>query len=42
MTIESKICHIAKEQVAFDLMKSIAEVKASKDRKYYKPNAGEY
>jgi len=38
MTTKSEICHTAKEQVAFELMKYIAEVEASEDQeKYHKP-----
>lgn len=43
MITKSEICHTAKEQVAFELMKYIAEVEADKAQdKYYKPCVREY
>ncbi|EJO37410.1 MULTISPECIES: hypothetical protein [Acinetobacter] len=43
MTTKSEICHTAKEQVAFELMKYIAEVEAAEDQeKYHKPTVREY
>ncbi|MEN8291393.1 hypothetical protein C7E16_04040 [Acinetobacter radioresistens] len=43
MITKSEICHTAKEQVAFELMKYIAEVEEDKAQdKYHKPCVREY